>query len=140
MKTPITLAAAAIACLLATSIPAQTFPDKPVKVILPFPTGTGPDTIMRLVGERLSRIWGQQLVVENRPGGNGWIAMEAAKRAAPDGYTLLQVDAAPMTSAPYLFKKLPYDPVKDFDPVASLTAAFAISGSVGRQPIARITT
>jgi tripartite-type tricarboxylate transporter receptor subunit TctC len=106
--------------LLSTSVPAQTFPDKHVRVILPFPTGTGPDTVMRLVGERLARIWSQQLIVDNKPGANGWIAMEAAKRAAPDGYTLVQADAAPMTTAPYLFKRLPYDPVKDFDPVASL--------------------
>ena len=114
------LLATAVACLLGTSAHAQTYPDKPVRIIMPFPTATGPDTVMRLVGERLTRIWGQQVIIENRPGGNGWIAMEAAKRAAPDGYTLLQSDAPPMTSAPHLFKRLPYDPVKDFDPVATL--------------------
>ena len=75
---------------------------------------------MRLVGERLTKIWGQQVIIENRPGGNGWIAMEAAKRSPPDGYTLLQSDAPPMTTAPSLWKKLPYDPVKDFEPVAAL--------------------
>lgn len=114
------LSAAAFACVFAASAGAQTYPDKPVKVILPFPTATGPDTVMRLVGERLSKLWGQQVVVENRPGGNGWIAMEAAKRAAPDGYTLLQSDAPPMTVSPWLFKKLPYDPGKDFDAIAPL--------------------
>ena len=112
--------AMALASLLATGAQAQTFPDKPVRIILPFPTGTGPDTVMRLVGDRLSKMWGQQVVVENRAGANGWLAMEAAKRAAPDGYTLLQSDAPPMTVAQYLWKKLPYDAAKDFEPVAGL--------------------
>src|SRR5690242_1827882 len=99
------LLAAAIALSILPGANAQTFPDKPVKVILPFPPGTGPDTVMRMVGERLGKIWGQQVIVENRPGGNGWIAMEAAKRAPPDGYTLMQVDASQMTAHPHLFKK-----------------------------------
>jgi len=115
---------AALACLMAAGAQAQTYPDKPVRIILPFPTGTGPDTVMRLVGERLAKMWGQQVIVDNRPGANGWLAMEAAKRAAPDGYTLLQADAPPMTVAPYLWKKLPYDPAKDFEPVAGLYRTF----------------
>lgn len=110
----------AAACVLAAGVQAQTFPDKTVKIIMPFPTGTGPDTVMRLVGERLSKMWGQQVIIENRPGANGWLAMEAAKRSAPDGYTLLQADAPPMTVAQYLWKKLPYDPVKDFEPISGL--------------------
>ena len=114
------LTLAALACAAATSVQAQTFPDKPVRVILPFPTGTGPDTVMRMVGERLGKLWGQQVVVENRPGGNGWIAMDAAKRAPADGYTLLQVDASQMAAHPHLFKKMPIDPSKDYDPVAPL--------------------
>lgn len=112
--------AAALACAMTAGVHAQTFPDRPVKVILPFPTGTGPDNVMRLVGERLTRLWGQQVVVENRAGGNGWIAMDAAKRATPDGYTLVQSDAPPFVVHPVLFKKLPYDPAKDFEPVAGL--------------------
>ena len=119
----------AAACVLAAGAQAQTFPDKPVKIIMPFPTGTGPDTVMRLVGERLSKMWGQQVIIENRPGANGWLAMEAAKRAAPDGYTLLQADAPPMTVAQYLWKKLPYDPVKDFEPIAACTAPTTSSPS-----------
>jgi tripartite-type tricarboxylate transporter receptor subunit TctC len=114
------LSAAAIAVSILPGVHAQTFPDKPVRVILPFPTGTGPDTVMRLVGERLGKLWGQQVVVENRPGGNGWIAMDAVKRAPADGYTLMQVDASQMAAHPYLFKKMPVDPAKDFDPVAPL--------------------
>jgi tripartite-type tricarboxylate transporter receptor subunit TctC len=114
------LSVALTACMLAVGTQAQAFPDKPVKIIMPFPTGTGPDTVMRLVGDRLAKIWGQQVVIENRPGANGWLAMEAAKRSTPDGYTLLQTDAPPMTVAPHLWKKLPYDPLKDFEPISGL--------------------
>ncbi|MDR6858791.1 tripartite tricarboxylate transporter substrate binding protein [Variovorax guangxiensis] len=99
---------------------AETFPTKPVRVILPFPAGTGPDSVMRLVGEKLTKQWGQQVVVDNRPGGNGWIAMEAAKRSAPDGYTLVQVDTPLVSLMPHLYKRLPYDPAQDFEPVATL--------------------
>ncbi len=116
--------AATLVCLAAVAFgaaaQAQTYPDKTVKIIMPFPTGTGPDTVMRMVGERLSKMWGQQVIIENRAGANGWLAMEAAKRAAPDGYTLLQTDAPPMTVSPHLWKKLPYDPGKDFEPLAGL--------------------
>lgn len=103
-----------------TLVTAQTFPDKPVRVIMPYPAGTGPDAVMRYVGEKLGKTWGQQLVVDNRPGGNGWIGLDAVKRSPPDGYTFLEVDQAIMSLHPYLYKKLPFDPVKDFEPVAPL--------------------
>lgn len=112
--------AVALAASIITGANAQTYPDKPVKIILPFPTGTGPDTIMRLVGERLSRMWGQQVVIDNKAGGNGWIAMDAVKRATPDGYTLMQSDAPPFVVHPFLFKKLPHDVAKDFEPISGL--------------------
>jgi tripartite-type tricarboxylate transporter receptor subunit TctC len=112
--------ATVLACLFAGAVNAQAFPDKPVKVILPFPAGTGPDTVMRMVGERLAKIWGQQVVIENRAGANGWLAMEAAKRSPADGYTLVQVDAPLITLAPHLWKKLPYDPNKDFEAVSAM--------------------
>jgi tripartite-type tricarboxylate transporter receptor subunit TctC len=118
------MGAMVFASLMAAGAHAQTFPDKTVKVITQFPTGTGPDTMMRLIGERLARIWGHQLIVENKPGGNGWIALEAGKRSAPDGYTLLLADTPPMAVSPHLFKRLPYDPAKDFAPVAPLYRNF----------------
>src|SRR5262245_52677782 len=105
---------------LAQPAAAQQFPTKPVRVITPFPAGSGPDSVIRLVGDKLSRDWGQQVIVENRPGANGFIAIEAAKKAAPDGYTLVQMDDAHMAVQPHLYKKLPYDVAKDFDPVAAL--------------------
>jgi tripartite-type tricarboxylate transporter receptor subunit TctC len=106
--------------LLAAPATAQQFPGKPVKTIIPYSAGSGPDTVIRLVGEKLARGWGQQLIVENRPGGNGWIAIDAAKKSPPDGYTLLQLDDTHMALQPHIYKKLPHDLAKDFDPVAPL--------------------
>ena len=115
------LGAAALAvAALATPASAQQFPVKPVKVITPFPAGSGPDAALRIVGDKLGRAWGQQVIVENRPGANGFIAIEAAKKAAADGYTLVQMDSAQLTTHPYLYQKLPYDPVADFEPVSPL--------------------
>ena len=110
------LSSAAIACPAV----AQTYPAKPVRIITPFPPGSGPDAALRLVGDKLTKAWGQQVVVENRPGGNGFIALQTAKQAAPDGYTLVQVDNYHLAAHPHLYKTLPYDPVKDFDPVTPL--------------------
>lgn len=119
------LAAAALA-LAATTLPgaAQTYPTKPVRIIMPYPTGTGPDTFMRLIGEKLQAMWGQPINYENRPGANYWAAAEAAKKAPKDGYTLLQSENFMLGLQPHVFKKLPFDPVKDFDPVAPLYQAF----------------
>lgn len=106
--------------LWASSARAQTFPTKPVRSVAPYSPGSGPDAVMRILGEKLSRTWGQQLVIDNKPGGNGFIAIGDAKRAAPDGYTVMQVDNTHMALQPHLFKQLPYDPLKDFEPVAPL--------------------
>ena len=114
------VSAALAAAALVQAAAAQQFPTKPVRVITPFPAGSGPDSVLRLVGDKLSKAWGQQLIVENRPGANGFIAIEAAKKAAPDGYTLVQMDDAHMAVQPLLYKQLPYDIAKDFDPVATL--------------------
>ncbi len=81
---------------------AQQFPAKPVRAIVPYSAGSGPDAVLRDVGDKVARAWGHQLIVENRPGANGWIAIEAAKKSAPDGYTLLQVDNTHMALQPHL--------------------------------------
>ena len=104
----------------AAGVSAQQFPTKAVRIVTPFGAGSGPDAVLRVVGEKLSRSWGQQVVVENRPGGNGFIAIEAAKKAPPDGYTLVQMDDTHMSLQPHLYKKMPYDVAKDFEPVATL--------------------
>lgn len=98
----------------------QAFPAKPVTIITPFGAGSGPDVVARLVGEVLSRKWGQRVVVDNRPGGGGFIAIDAARRAAPDGYTLLQLDSEHLGAAPYLYKQRGFKPWESFDPVAAL--------------------
>jgi hypothetical protein len=94
---------------------AQTFPTKPVRIITPFPVGSGPEGVARLVADKLSKTWGQPVTVENRPGGNGFIAIDAFKRGATDGTDLIQLDNVHLTAYPYLFKKLPYDIKNDFE-------------------------
>ena len=104
-----------LAFCFALSAQAQTFPTKPVRIITPFPVGSGPEGVARLVAEKLSKTWGQPVVVENRPGGNGFIAIDAFKRGAKDGTDLIQLDNVHLTAYPHLFKKLPYDAKTDFD-------------------------
>jgi tripartite-type tricarboxylate transporter receptor subunit TctC len=99
---------------------ADKFPNRPVKVINPFPAGSGPDVVARMVGDKLGKAWGQPLVIENRPGGNGFIAMEATRRAAPTGYELGVADVGHMAINPSLFKQLPYNPLTDYAPVSVL--------------------
>ncbi len=99
---------------------AVNFPTKPVRIITPFPVGGGPDGVARLVADKLSRTWGQPVVVENRPGGNGFIAIDAFKRGAKDGHDLIQLDFVHITAYQSLFKKLPYDADKDFDTLLPL--------------------
>ena len=99
---------------------AQSFPTKPVRIITPFPAGSGPEVSLRLVAEKLSRQWGQPVVVENRPGGNGFIAIDTFKRGTTDGHDLIQLDSVHLSAYPHLFKKLPYDPEKDFEPILPL--------------------
>jgi len=114
------LAATALVGAAIAPAVAQTFPAKPVRAVLPYSAGSGPDAVVRQIGELLSRDWGQQVLVDNKPGGNSWIAAGEVKRAPADGYTLFAVDATPMTLQPHLYKQMPFDPTKDFDPVAAL--------------------
>ena len=92
----------------------QSYPSKPVKLIVPYSPGGLPDTVARVVGQALSEKWGQQVVVENKPGGNGLVAAPLITGAAPDGYTLLVTDGTMFSVNPYVYTKLPYDPAKDF--------------------------
>jgi tripartite-type tricarboxylate transporter receptor subunit TctC len=100
---------------------ARTYPDKPVRVVVGYSPGGLPDTIARLIGQKLSGRWGQQLVVENKPGANGILGAEYVAKAAPDGTTLLMTDNSTHAILPFLFTKLPYDADRDLIPV-SLTA------------------
>ena len=112
--------AAAAAVLFGMPAAAQTWPAKPVRIITPFPAGSGPDAVLRVVGEKLAQLWRQQVVIDNRPGGNGFIALDAARKAPADGYTLVQADDTHLALQPHLYRNIPYDVAKDFDPVATL--------------------
>jgi tripartite-type tricarboxylate transporter receptor subunit TctC len=103
---------------LPTLVAAQTFPTKTVRIISPYPTGAGPDTVARLLADKLAKSWGQQVIVEARPGGNGFIAIEAVKKGAADGHDLVMVDSGHVAVNPSLCKRLPYDVDKDLAPAA----------------------
>jgi len=98
----------------------QTFPVKPVRLIVGFPPGGGNDILARLVGARLQDAWGQSVIVDNKPGANAIIGTELVAKSAPDGYTLLVGASGAMTFNPGLYDKLPYDPVRDFSPITML--------------------
>lgn len=103
---------------------AAKWPTRTVRLITPYPTGNAPDAIGRVIADKLSRKWGQPVVVENRPGGNGFIAIDAWKRGAKDGNDLIQLDSVHLAAYPFLFKKLPYSPARDFDVQATLWKAY----------------
>jgi tripartite-type tricarboxylate transporter receptor subunit TctC len=113
------LAVGALA-LCGTNAHAQDFPSKPVRIITPFPVGSGPEGLLRLVADKLSRTWGKPVVVENKPGGNGFIAIDTFKRGMTDGHDLIQLDGVHLSAYPHLFKKLPYDAKADFEPLLPL--------------------
>jgi len=100
----------------------QTYPAKPVRIIVPFPAGGLADVLARGLGQELTKVWGQQVIAENRSGANTIIASEAAAKSAPDGYTIYLATDASLSANQYLYNKLPYDPVKDFAAVISLIA------------------
>lgn len=133
MMKPLTRRAAmalSAAAALVASLPAQAqdWPTKPVRIITPFPAGAGPEAVLRVLAEKLQKKWGQPVVVENKPGANGFIAIDTWKRGATDGTDLIQLDNVHLVAYPHLFKKLPYDPVKDFEPIAPLFRTYFFVG------------
>ncbi len=112
---------------LCTSVSAQSWPTKPVRIITASSAGSGPDVSLRLISEQLSKKWGQSVVVDNRPGGNGVVAYNAFRGASTDGHDLIHLDSTMLTSNVHLYSKLPYDPQKDFDPIrATLQTDFFV--------------
>ena len=117
--------AAALAIVLAfascTGASAQPYPSKPIHIVVPFAPGGITDVLGRALGQRLSEAWGQQVVIENRPGGGtGQVGTEYVARSAPDGYTLLVSADATFVTSPHVYSKLPYDPINDFVPITGL--------------------
>ena len=111
---------AAFVCagLLAAGAAAQTYPAKPVRMIVGFPPGGGTDVVARVIAAKLSEWYGQQIIVENRPGATGTIGADVVAKSPPDGYTLIMGHVNSHAIAPNIFHKLPYDALRDFAPVA----------------------
>jgi len=112
---------AALLALVSFGAFAQPYPGKPVTLIVPYAPGGLPDTVARVVGQKLSDKWGQPVVVENKPGGNGVVAAQALAARPADGYTLMVTDGSMFAINPFIYSKLPYDPQRDFTFI-SLTA------------------
>ncbi len=119
MKKTFTALAAAAACTLACAAAAQSYPARPVKILVGFAAGGPTDVIARLVAQDMTGSLGQSFVVENRPGANAIIATEAVARSAPDGYTLLFSSLSLLVNAILMEGKVHYDPFKDFAPVSN---------------------
>lgn len=100
------------------AVHAQAWPDRPVKWLLSQPPGSGPDNVARILGDRLAKTWGQAVVIENKPGGQNTVGALAAARSPGDGHNFYFATTAALVTNPLLFKTLPYDPAKDFVPVA----------------------
>jgi tripartite-type tricarboxylate transporter receptor subunit TctC len=111
------LLALAASTLATTAFAQAAYPDKPIKLIVPFPPGGGTDIISRVVAEKLSTTQGWRIVVENKAGAGGTLGLDAAAKSKPDGYTMVMGQTSNMSIAPSVIAGLPYDPIKDFAPV-----------------------
>ena len=120
MKRLLTALAAAALVPAALAQGAADFPTRPVTIVTLFAAGSGPDAVLRLVSDKLGKLWNQRVTIDNKPGGGGFIAIDAARRAAPDGYTLIQFDSEHIAALPHLYKSKNFVTLQHFDPVASL--------------------
>ncbi|MBI3042257.1 MAG: tripartite tricarboxylate transporter substrate binding protein [Betaproteobacteria bacterium] len=116
MMKPVTILSCLLLPVAIAAAQAQNYPTRPVRLIVPFPAGGSTDIIGRTVGQKLSEIWGQPVVVDNRPGGSTVIGTDIVAKSPPDGHTLL-ITPAPFTIVPGLIARLPYDPARDFEPI-----------------------
>ena len=124
---PLTLAFAIGACalsLVATAQAAGAYPSKPIRFLVPYPPGGSTDVIVRTIGQHLGETWGQQLVPDHRGGAGGNIATEIAARSAPDGHTLLLGYVSTICINPSLYRKLPFDPVADLQPISLVVSGY----------------
>lgn len=126
----------AIALLMYAAGPAfaQDYPTRPIRILVPYAPGGISDIAARIVGAKLTEAWGQQVAVENRPGGNGFIAVTDAARAAPDGYTLVMVTTGDVAVNPALFKDIPYDVERDLAPITAVSDAPMVLATNGDSP------
>jgi tripartite-type tricarboxylate transporter receptor subunit TctC len=127
-------ALAALAMLAASAACAQSFPSKPVRIMSVFAAGLSPDIYLRVVADKLGRYWGQQVIVEPRPGGNGLVGINALKKAVPDGHELLLLGNVHLTMNPLLVKTPQYDAENDFVPVTYIAQAPFFMYVAGNSP------
>ena len=113
-------ALALLAAVVTTAAQAQAWPAKPVRIVVAYPAGGGIDVMARQLAERLGPVWGQPVIVENKPGANTIVAADAVAKSAPDGYTALMTTDATFSINPHLYAKLPFDTQRDFAPVTML--------------------
>ena len=116
------LTTALLSCAFVAGAAAQTWPDRPVRVLVPAPPASSLDVIVRALGERLKERWGQPLVVDNKPGAGGMLGMDVVAKAAPDGYTLGIGFNGPIAFSPFMVKKMPYDPARQLLPIVLTTS------------------
>ncbi len=131
------------ACALPATALAQAWPQRPIKMIVPFPAGGGTDFIARLAAKHLTERLGQQVFVENRGGANGAIGLQALMQSDPDGYTIAASSDTPLVVNPWLYEKLPYQPLRDFVPVATMVrfpGMLAVHPSVPARSIGELIT
>src|SRR2546423_2642858 len=114
------------------------YPEKPVRLIVPLSAGSAVDTLARIPAQKLSELWGQQIVVDNRVGANGIIGTEAGAKAPPDGYTLVLTNDAALATSPALYPKLPYDPLRDFAPITLAASIPLILVAHSSQPFTSV--
>jgi tripartite-type tricarboxylate transporter receptor subunit TctC len=117
---------------------AQTYPTKPIHIMVPYAPGGITDIAARILGAKLTEAWGQQVVVENKPGGNGFIGMTAGAKGTPDGYTLTMATVGDIAINPAMFKEMPYDMQRDFVPVAMVSDAPMVLAASANAPFATI--
>src|SRR5437762_4989055 len=116
------VALAVVSLVLAAAAGAQSYPNRPIKVIVPWPPGQATDTAARVVSDKMGIQLGQQFIIDNRPGAGGTIGTEHAAKAAPDGYTILAGSSGPISISPRV-QKVPYDPDKDFEPICLMASS-----------------
>ncbi len=123
---PVLLTFGAVLSGSSLAAPASGYPNKPIRLISPFAPGGGTDIMARTIGQKLTESLGQSVVVDNRPGAGGTTGADIVSKSPPDGYTLLVGGPSPLTVAPHLYKKLPYDPLKDLAPVTLMATVPSI--------------
>ncbi|HEU5178620.1 MAG TPA: tripartite tricarboxylate transporter substrate-binding protein, partial [Burkholderiales bacterium] len=111
----------AIVSLFSAAVAAQTYPNKPIRIIVPYAAGGTSDILARQIGPKLTEVWNQPIIVENKPGANGNVGADFVAKSAPDGYTLLLTDLGGLVISASVYPKLPFNPAKDFTPVVMVS-------------------